>query len=83
MPELQYRANAYDPSLKPRGIGLYVLRVEAEHLAEGSQQVWQVVWDGDWEDDPEEMKKHISIKEVGREESKKMIEHDMPPRDGQ
>ena len=74
MPELLYRARQYDPSLRPGQTGLYVLRIEAEYLAQGPPQVWQVTWDGTWTHDPRAMEKAVRITEIDPKEFESMIE---------
>jgi hypothetical protein len=81
-PELQYSAIGYDPSLQPEVTGLYVLRVEAEHLAQGPRQVWQVTWNGAWDEDPKDMTKHVQIREISVQEFEKCVRHDVPIEDG-
>jgi len=79
MPELLYRANSYDPALRQGQTGLYVLRVEAEHLAQGLRQVWQVSWDGIWNDDENEMGKHVEMIEIDLKKSQEMIQKGLSP----
>ncbi len=79
-PELQYRASSYNPTLQPGETGLYVLRIEADHLPRGPRRVWQYCWDGTWHDDDElSMAQHVTMKEIEMEQFLNMVQESVPP----
>lgn len=63
-PILSSYPNNFPGSVFPNTTVRYVLHITAEGYRSKRPQVFEVYWNGDWEDNMDDMRKNISIKEI-------------------
>lgn len=68
MPELYLWPNNFDGFIKGGECLRYYLDIEADNFTSKKSQVFEVAWTGGWSKDRDEMRKHVSVREVSPDE---------------
>ena len=64
VPALYNVPNKFDGFVEAGDAVRYELAIEADNYSSDRYQVFEVAWDGVWKFEPEEMEKHLRIREV-------------------